>query len=528
MPTPIAIFTYNRPSHTRQLFESLLHCCRLDECDVVVFCDGPKKPAQAPQIMASRAVVDEFASRLGAQVLKRQQNMGLARSIVSGVTELCAKYGRVIVLEDDLILHPFFLDFILQSLDLYEDDERVAQVAGFTFPIHVPAKPDAFFLPATSSWGWATWQRAWNLFSWETESALKVLEADRQLRARFDLDGAFPLFDMLRNATAGKVDSWVIRWYWQVFQSGKLVLYPRSSLVWQNGFDNTATHTMAVLPGLPTSIDDFLREQWQNPISFPDTVQANEIALDKVKKFLRSEPSRPRAPLKGISKRVWLRLIAHMKKLIDQLILKLFSRYEFIKERQRWEHFHRIATIASTTTIAPEGAIENILGDPRAVVVGENSYLRGRLLTYGHGGRIEIGNWCYLGERSEIWSMDSIMIGDHVLIGHDVNIHDGTGHPLDAMQRRQHYKAILTTGHPRTWDEMPGVVSAPVVIEDDVSIGFGTTILQGVHIGARSIIAPGSMITKDVPPDVMYISTAKPILMPLDLLAIMRTRQKDA
>jgi acetyltransferase-like isoleucine patch superfamily enzyme len=508
--TPIVIFTYNRPDHARQLFESLLKCCRLNECDIVIFCDGAKKPEYEPQVLAARAVVDEFAPWLGAQVVKCQQNMGLAHSVVGGVTDLCAKYGRVIVLEDDLILHPFFLDFMLQSLDRYADDERVAQVAGFTFPIHTPAKPDAFFLPATSSWGWATWQRAWELFSWETESALQTLEADPQLRARFDLDGTFPLFDMLRNTTEGKVDSWVIRWYWRVFQSNKLILYPRSSLVWQNGFDETATNTVAALPGLPVSMDDFLQGQWQNPISFPDTVQADEIAFDKVKNFLRPKPSRPQARLKGILKRIWSRPVAHIKNLMDRLILKLFSRYEFIKERQRQDNFRRIATLAPKANIMLEGGIENILGDPGCVSVGDHSYIRGRLLTYGHGGRIKIGNYCYVGLRTEIWSMNSIEIGDHVLIAHDVNIHDGTAHSQNAEERRVHYQGIITSGHPRTSAELPGIYTEPIVIEDDVWISFGVTIFKGVHIGKGSIIAAGSIVTADVPAGMLYRNKIMP------------------
>ncbi len=156
----------------------------------------------------------------------------------------------MIVLEDDLILHPFFLDFMLQSLDRYANDECVAQVAGFTFPIKMPAKPDAFFLPLTTSWGWATWQRAWKLFSWETESALQMLEADPHMRTRFDLDGAYRYSNMLHLAAEGKVDSWAIRWYWQTFSANKLTLYPRRSLVWQNGFDEFATHTTAARPGI--------------------------------------------------------------------------------------------------------------------------------------------------------------------------------------------------------------------------------------------------------------------------------------
>lgn len=200
--------------------------------------------------------------------------------------------------------------------------------------------------------------------------------------------------------------------------------------------------------------------------------------------------------------------------LFDSLIFKLFSRYEVLKERLRQEHFHRTATIASTATISLEGSIENYFGDSRAVVVGENSYLRARLLTYGHSGRITIGEWCYLGVRSEIWSMESIEIGNRVLISHDVNIHDGTAHSQDATERHEHYQRILHAGHPRIPELMPGVFSAPVVIEDDVWISFGVTILKGVRIGAGSIIAANSIVTKDVQPHVIYRNNVVPVIIP--------------
>jgi maltose O-acetyltransferase len=200
--------------------------------------------------------------------------------------------------------------------------------------------------------------------------------------------------------------------------------------------------------------------------------------------------------------------------LFDRLILKAFLQYEFLKERQRQENFRRVATLASTAKVGVEGTIENILGDSQAVVVGENSYLRGRLLTYRHGGRITIGDWCYLGVRSEIWSMDSIRIGDRVLISHDVNIHDGTAHSQNTVERHAHFRKILETGHPRAKSELPGVFSNPIVIEDDVWISFGVTILRGVRIGAGSVIAANSIVTKDVPPRVLYRNDIVPVIIP--------------
>jgi acetyltransferase-like isoleucine patch superfamily enzyme len=200
--------------------------------------------------------------------------------------------------------------------------------------------------------------------------------------------------------------------------------------------------------------------------------------------------------------------------LIDRIFIKLFSRYEFIKERQRQEYFRRTATLASTANVGMEGTIENIQGNPSAITIGENSYLRGRLLTYGHGGWIAIGDWCYIGVRSEIWSMDSIQIGNRVLISHDVNIHDGTAHSQNAAERHEHYQHILRSGHPRFSKNIPGVFSSPIIIEDDVWISFGVTILKGVRIGAGSIIAANSVVTKDIPPQVIYRNDIVPVIVP--------------
>jgi acetyltransferase-like isoleucine patch superfamily enzyme len=165
--------------------------------------------------------------------------------------------------------------------------------------------------------------------------------------------------------------------------------------------------------------------------------------------------------------------------------------------------------------LGPEGAVENYTGHNDRIMVGAHSYIRGRLLTYAHGGHIKIGRWCYVGVRSEIWSMESIVIGDRVLISHNVNIHDGTAHSLNADERHKHFRHIIEKGHPRNPGDLPGVSSAPIAIEDDVWISFGVTILKGVRIGAGSVIAANCIVTKDVPPGMIYRSEVKPILTPL-------------
>ena len=172
------------------------------------------------------------------------------------------------------------------------------------------------------------------------------------------------------------------------------------------------------------------------------------------------------------------------------------------------------AIIPETSKIYSQGSIENVTGNPSNVLLGHNTHILGRLIVYPFG-KIQIGDWCYVGHLSEIWSRDSIKIGNRVLISHSVNIQDNTSHSLDPFERHAHYRQVITAGHPLEPKDLPGIHSAPIVIEDDVWINQGVTILKGVRIGAGSVIAAGSIVTKDVPPHVLYRNKVTPIMTPL-------------
>jgi acetyltransferase-like isoleucine patch superfamily enzyme len=140
--------------------------------------------------------------------------------------------------------------------------------------------------------------------------------------------------------------------------------------------------------------------------------------------------------------------------------------------------------------------IRNIRGDGHAIVVGRHTRIRGELLTFAHGGEISIGEWCYVGEGTRIWSSASITIGNRVLISHSVNIFDSLTHPIRAAQRHEQIRQIYQSGHPRQLS----LEENPVRIGDDAWIGAGAFVLRGVSIGEGAIVAAGAVVTKDVPP----------------------------
>ena len=180
-----------------------------------------------------------------------------------------------------------------------------------------------------------------------------------------------------------------------------------------------------------------------------------------------------------------------------RLIRLLHNELKRFRTESRDEELRKKCILGKGSKVFEEAEVANMLKDPSAIVIGENTMIRGDLVVFAHGGRIEIGDYCFLGAGSRIWSGDHIKVGNRVLIAHNVNITDNISHPVDAGERHEHYKAILQGGFPKT---SPGTKDKAVSIGDDVWIGFNAVIMKGVTIGEKSIIGAGAMVLHDVPP----------------------------
>lgn len=240
---PVAIFAFRRPDHLDRTLTALAANTLASRSAVVAFADGPRQSDDLPGIRAVRKVLEDWQLR-GAfsslSIERAESNRGLANSIIAGVTRMVAKSGRVIVVEDDLVTSPAFLEFMNTGLDAYADNERVASIHGYCYPT-VTALPPAFFLRGADCWGWATWSRAWAVFEPDGATLLRRLH-DRHLDAAFDHDNARDLITMLERQISGRNDSWAIRWHASAFLADMLTLYPGCSLVHNIGNDATGTH----------------------------------------------------------------------------------------------------------------------------------------------------------------------------------------------------------------------------------------------------------------------------------------------
>lgn len=240
MYAPILLFVYNRPEHLKRTVESLVVNPLADESELFVFSDAPRTEADVENVAYVRRYVHAIEGFSRVTVIEREENWGLARSIIDGVTTLVNKYGRVIVLEDDLVVAPYFLQFMNDALEMYKDEPRVGHIQACDFTKD-KSLPETFLIKWTGSWGWATWDRAWKNFNPDGKALLQKLE-DRHLTYTFDFDGKYGYTRMLRRQIEGKNNSWAIRWNASLFLKDILSLNVGRSLVQNEGFDGSGTN----------------------------------------------------------------------------------------------------------------------------------------------------------------------------------------------------------------------------------------------------------------------------------------------
>ena len=197
---PIALFAYNRPWHLRQTVEALLKNSGAGQSNLFIFSDGPKNGKTVEIVEEVRQYIKTITGFKSLTIIERHENYGLGKSIIDGVTVVCDKYNKVIVLEDDLVTSNFFLKFMNDGLKWYESEERVASVHGYMYPVK-QALPQIFFVRGADCLGWATWKRAWDLFEPDGQKLYDELQRFG-LTAQFDLDGAYPFTQMLKDQIA--------------------------------------------------------------------------------------------------------------------------------------------------------------------------------------------------------------------------------------------------------------------------------------------------------------------------------------
>jgi hypothetical protein len=276
---PIALFVYNRPGHTRRTLSYLQKNLLADESRLFIFSDGAKTPADEEKVNEIRAMAKEVTGFKSVKLVAREQNLGLANSIISGVSQLVNEFGKVIVFEDDLLSSPHTLQYFNEALSRYEKEDTVMHIGAYMFGLNDSTLPETFFYRIATSWGWATWGRAWKNFEPDIDKLMRGF--DRQKINAFSIDGTMNFWKQMQDFKAGKNNSWAIRWYASIFLKGGLSLNPSHSLVNNIGHDGTGVHS---------NIENMYRVKIsQKPVKhFPDEIKENQQAHNAIRGFLKN------------------------------------------------------------------------------------------------------------------------------------------------------------------------------------------------------------------------------------------------
>lgn len=242
MVSPVILFTYKRPWHTKQTIDSLKRNLLAQDTIIFIFSDFYKDERDKDAVSNVRSIIHEIKGFKRISIIERNKHLGLGTSVINGVSEVLKRYENVIVLEDDLVTSPFFLKYMNETLSFYKNDKRIFSISGYNYPISIPQdyKYSVYLSYRASSWGWATWKDRWNKVDWDIKDYGKFVE-DEEMQQLFNRGGD-DLTNMLDYQMRGYIDSWAIRWCYAHFRNEAYCLHPVVSKVQNIGLDGSGTH----------------------------------------------------------------------------------------------------------------------------------------------------------------------------------------------------------------------------------------------------------------------------------------------
>lgn len=277
--SPVLLFVYNRPEHTRKTVEALRNNTFASESELIIYSDAPKNDDAENAVKQVRDYIKTISGFKKVTIIERDKNWGLADSIIHGVTETVNQHGRVIVIEDDIVTSPYFLKFMNNALEFYYNEPRVWHISGWNYPIDTNNLGDLFFMRLMNCWGWATWSDRWKHFQKDPQKLVKIFDAAK-IR-EFDLGNSGIFWSQVTGNVEKKINTWAIFWYATIFLNNGLCLNPSRSFVSNVGLDGSGIHC-----GKDEKME-ISRVNNNSDLVFPEDICESEIAVKRIKRFYR-------------------------------------------------------------------------------------------------------------------------------------------------------------------------------------------------------------------------------------------------
>lgn len=237
---PVVLFTYKRLQHTKKTISFLSLSSLASKTILYIYSDAPRNDNDKEEVNAVREFLHSVTGFLKIIVIERSQNVGLTDNIINGVSDVIRRHGRVIVLEDDIIVSKYFLEYMNTALDIYKDNEKVMAISSYWWPDERDSLPEAFFVRWFNVWGWATWERSWKNFE---RNPIKTLrEFPRAEIPKLNIGGYYNLWNQVIANVNGTLNSWAIFFILYIWNRQGLVLHPRYDLSMNIGLDGSGEH----------------------------------------------------------------------------------------------------------------------------------------------------------------------------------------------------------------------------------------------------------------------------------------------
>lgn len=282
--SPIAFFCYNRPNHTRITLEALQKNHLASQSKIFIILRRSKNDDAKEGVSAVRKYISSLDGFKSVEIVMREENYGCVKNIIDGITRIAGKFGRVIIVEEDILTCPHFLHYMNDALELYKDDDRVGAVTGYLYPLYANERlPQSFFSDRLAVWGWGTWQRSWKDYEYDAGKLLARLKSER-LTEKYDFGlKSRPRTSELEAQKSGRINTWDYQVNASMFLHGRLTLNPGRTLTNNIGFDGSGVHcgtadndainiSLATeyepLTKIPAEIDSYLHEVYRQSLEY--------------------------------------------------------------------------------------------------------------------------------------------------------------------------------------------------------------------------------------------------------------------
>ena len=232
---PIVLFTYNRLDHTQKTVEALKKNIYAKDSNLIIYSDAAKTSESIEMVAQVRKYLYTIKGFKAVEIIERHENWGLARNIIDGVTKIVNEYGKIIVLEDDIITSKYFLKYMNDALEIYKHEKQVIQISGYMYPMEKTELPEVFFMDRPDCWGWATWKHQWSLFERDPKKLMK--QFTKKDIYEFNCSGTFDFWKQVVDNYEGRLYTWAVFFQAVSFKNKKLTLYPKISLTHNIGTD---------------------------------------------------------------------------------------------------------------------------------------------------------------------------------------------------------------------------------------------------------------------------------------------------